>query len=104
MRLRNRDGTPIDPVPFVVVVGLAFMLALSLGPLYGLAYGLPIWVGVVVSAVVFLVVAVGAYHRLVWTTSPETREVAIELRAERLFYLALILAVVIVALTLPLLL
>ncbi|AFO56896.1 hypothetical protein NJ7G_1652 [Natrinema sp. J7-2] len=35
MHLRNRHGVRIDPVPFVVVVGLAFMFLLSFGPLYG---------------------------------------------------------------------
>jgi len=37
MRLRNRHGSHVDPVPFVVVAGLTFMILLSFGPLYGQA-------------------------------------------------------------------
>lgn len=102
MGLRNRDGRPVDPVPFGVVTGLALMLALSLGPLYGLAYGLSLPAGLAVSAGVFLATAVAAYHRLVRTARPAARGAATPLRAQRLLYAGLAFAAVIVGLTLPL--
>jgi len=102
MPLRNRDGAPIDPVPFAVVVGLAFMLIVSLGPLYGQAYGLPLWVGLLVSGCVFLVVAALAYHWTVRTARAADVDVPAALQAEQLLYVALILGLVICGLTVPL--
>ncbi|WP_181691097.1 hypothetical protein [Natronomonas sp. LN261] len=101
MPLSNRDGTPIDPVPFAVVGGLAFMLLLSVGPLYGLAYGLSLPVSLAVSTVLYAVVAVGAFYRQVWDAHPR-RETPVRMRAEQLFHGALAFAVVLVAVTLPL--
>ena len=43
MRLRNRDGSPVDPVPFLVLAAMAFAVAYSFGPIYfdalGVSYG-----------------------------------------------------------------
>jgi len=101
MPFSNRDGTPIDPVPFAVVCGLAFMLLLSVGPLYGLAYGLSLPVSLAVSAVLYAVVTVVAFDRLVWDAYPRS-ETPVRMRAEQLFYAALAFAAVLVAVTLPL--
>ena len=49
MRVRNRDGAPVDPVPFLVSAGMAVMLLFSTGPLYGLAYGLSVRTSLVLS-------------------------------------------------------
>ncbi|QCW03305.1 hypothetical protein [Natrinema pallidum] len=58
MHLRNRHGVRIDPVPFVVVVRLVFMLLLSFGPLYEQTLGLPLEIAIALSAAVCTVVAV----------------------------------------------
>ena len=39
MRLRNRDGSPVDPVPFLVLAAMAFAVAYSFGPIYFDALG-----------------------------------------------------------------
>ncbi|TMT87216.1 hypothetical protein E2L06_11730 [Haloterrigena sp. H1] len=105
MHLRNRHGTPVDPVPFVVVVGLTFMVLLSFGPLYGRELGLALETAIVLSAALFAVAAVVAFYRQVWTFDPEmTGSVPSAVRAERLFYLIPILAALIVALSVPLIL
>lgn len=103
MHLRNRQGSHVDPVPFFVVVGLAFMILLSFGPLYGRALGLSLELAIALSTVLFAAVAAGAFYRQVWTFRPETAEfVPSAVRAERLFYLIPILMVVLVALAVPL--
>ncbi|MDS0475821.1 hypothetical protein [Natrinema sp. 1APR25-10V2] len=102
MPLRNRHGVPVDPVPFVVVVGLAFMILLSFGPLYGQALGLSLEAGIAASVALFLVALTVAFHRQVWNADPEAL-VPAALRAERLFYLIPILTALIVALAVPLL-
>ncbi|WP_226480064.1 hypothetical protein [Natrinema amylolyticum] len=103
MRLRNRHGASVDPVPFFVVVGLAFMILLSFGPLYGQALGFPLEIAIALSAAAFTVAAVAAFYRQVWTFRPEhTSAVPSAVRAERLFQLIPILAALLVALAVPL--
>ncbi|SEP62718.1 hypothetical protein [Natrinema salaciae] len=103
MHLRNRHGSHVDPVPFVVVVGLSFMILLSFGPLYGQALGLSLDLAIALSTVLFAVTAVAAFYRHVWTFRPETTgTVPSAVRAERLFYLIPILAAALVALAVPL--
>ncbi|MBZ6494434.1 hypothetical protein [Natrinema longum] len=103
MGLRNRHGTHVDPVPFLVVVGLSFMLLLSFGPLYGRALGLPLETAIGASAGLFAVAAVLAFYRQVWTFRPETTgAVPSTARAERLFYLIPILTALILGLAVPL--
>ena len=103
MRLRNRHGSHVDPVPFVVVVGLSFMVLLSFGPLYGQAMGLSLEAALALSTALFAVSAVTAFYRQVWTARPDlANEVSAAVRAQRLFYLIPILAALIVALAVPL--
>jgi Zn-dependent protease len=97
-RPRNRHGHPVDPVPFVVVAGLGGMLALSVGPLYGLAYGLSLRVAFVASGVATLGLAAGAYHQFVWRASAA----AVPTDVDRLRDMALALGAVFLALSLPL--
>ncbi len=102
MKPRNRWGTAVDPVPFAVVSGLAFMVLLSFGPMYALSLGAPLEHGLGASFAVFCALAVGAYYRLVWSARPElAEELPLGVRAERLFYLIPIFAVVIVGLAIP---
>jgi len=104
MPLRNRDGTAVDAVPFLVVTAMAALVCYSFGPIYAIAIGLsgPAVFGLPTVA---CIAAVGvAYHRLVYTARPELRgELPPEQRIKGLFYAALVGAAVLVALSLPLL-
>jgi hypothetical protein len=104
MPLRNRDGTAVDAVPFLVVTAMAALVCFSFGPIYVLAIGLdgPAVFGLPTVA---CAAAVGvAYHRLVHTARPELRgEIPAEQRIRGLFYAAIVGAAVLVALSLPLL-
>lgn len=103
-RLQNNEGTPVDPVPFLVVTGLAFMLTLSLGPLYCMAYGIDFPAAILIPSGVFVAVACFAYHRLIRLARPEHRSfVGAEGAFRRLLYVAVALGIIFVAITLPLL-
>jgi hypothetical protein len=102
-RLRNRRGDPIDAVPFVVCVGLAFMFTMSLGPLYGLAYGLSLAWSLAASALGFCVVTLFAYRQLVRSAPPiDAGPLPVQPRFARLVYAGVGFAVVLIALTVPL--
>ncbi|MFC5277412.1 hypothetical protein ACFPM1_01325 [Halorubrum rubrum] len=101
---RNRRGEPIDPVPFLVSVGLAFMLAFSIGPIYGIAYGLPLSTSLAASGVAFAGIATVAYAQFVsGAPAADAGPLPTAPRFERLLYAALALGVVLAGLTLPLL-
>ncbi|WP_336336327.1 hypothetical protein [Haloarcula brevis] len=102
MDVRNRDGDPVDPVPFLVCTAMAVMLLFSVGPLYGLAYGLPVWAGLVVATAGSVAVAAVAYHRLVWTASPPWVRIAPGLRFQRLVYIGVGFALLLLAVSVPL--
>jgi len=103
MQLPNRDGVAVDPVPFVVITGLAALLMLSFGPLYGQALGLSLSTAIAGSVCLSVLATVSAYYQQVWTARPDmVGELPAGARGERLFYLMAILAVVIVALSIPL--
>ena len=103
MELRNRDGTPVDPVPWVVTVGLGFMILFSFGPIYLREYGLSLRPSLFVLSGVFVVLVGASYWRYIYTARPEIREeVPAEDRLERLFY-AILVAILLLALaSLPL--
>lgn len=101
MRLSNRRGESIDPVPFVVVAGLASMILLSFGPLYGRAFGLSLSVALFVSIALSAAATGLAVYWQVWQATP-LREAPIEMRIQRLFYGAAAFAVIFVALNLAL--
>jgi hypothetical protein len=101
---RNREGTRVDPVPFLVATGLSFAGSLSFVPVYCLSLGFRIHVAVGAGVVVFLGLAAAAYHRMVWHARPELRaEIPPEKRLLDLFYLALVVTAVLAGLTLLLL-
>ncbi|RLM40040.1 hypothetical protein [Haloarcula sp. Atlit-120R] len=102
MPVQNRHGDPVDPVPFLVCTATAVMLLFSVGPLYGLAYGLPVWAGLAVATVGSVAVAAVAYHRLVWTATPPWVQIAPELRFQRLVYIGVGFAVLLLAVSVPL--
>jgi len=104
MDVPNRDGVAVDPVPFVVVAGLAVLLLCSFGPLYGQALGMALSTALAVSVGLSAVATVVAYYCHIWTVHPEIEaELPAGPRAERLFHLMVVLGVLIVGLAIPLL-
>lgn len=103
MHIPNRNGTAVDPVPFVVVFGVAALLLLSFGPLYAQALGAPLSTAIIASVALTAVAAVIAFYRHIWTARPAVdRALTVGLRAERLFRLMVIFGVVVVGLAIPL--
>ncbi|QUO48058.1 hypothetical protein [Halorubrum ruber] len=103
-RPRNRRGDPIDPIPFLVTTGLAFTVVFSFGPIYGLAYGLSLRSALALSGAAFAGATALAYRQLVRSAPAlDAGPLPPGPRVERLFYGAVGLGVVLVALTLPLL-
>lgn len=104
MDLPNRDGTPIDPVPFFVVTAVAFATCYSYGPVYFVELGFRLVTGVVLSTVAFLGATAAGYYRLVWTGQPAARraEVSPGSRLWRLVLLMLVGLGLVVLLALPL--
>lgn len=104
MQPRNKRGTPVDPVPFVVVALLGVTTAYSYGPIYLTELGVDLVTAIGISTVVAAAVAGAAYHRYIWTARPDLRdEVPVDARLRRLVYGVAILIAVIVLLSLPLL-
>ncbi|MFC6786872.1 hypothetical protein ACFQFH_13590 [Halobaculum halobium] len=104
MRLRNREGDPVDPVPFLVVAGMAFMIVFSAGPIYLMAlFGVDLSLALGGSAAAFVPTAALAYHRLVRSVRPDLREeLPASWRFRRLWYAAVAFGLLLVLLTLPL--
>ena len=103
MPLRNREGQSVDPVPFLVVTALSFLVIYSFGPLYLQALGLRVNYGLSVCTVFFLGVAAAAYYRLVWTHRPDVNgTVSGGVSFGQLWYGILILIALVVLLSLPL--
>ena len=102
--LRNREGTKVDPVPFLVVSGLSLLGSLSFVPVYCLSLGLSVPVSAGAGVAVFLGLSAVAYHRMVWTHRPDLRgEVPAAIRLQRLVYGVLVVAGVLLLMTLLLL-
>jgi len=104
LHVHNRHGDRIDPVPFLVCVGLGFMLTHSFGPIYGLSYGLSLATSLVLSTLAFLLIVGAAYAQLIRSAPPlDAGPLPAGPRFERLLYVALAIGVVLVGLTVPLL-
>lgn len=102
MKLTNRRGTPVDPVPFFVVASLAFLVSFSYGPFYCMALGLSLSWAFAVSTFAFCLAAGASYYRLIWTARPELRgEIPAKKRLWRLFYATLVGIALLVLLALP---
>ncbi|MDS0257893.1 hypothetical protein NDI56_00560 [Haloarcula sp. S1CR25-12] len=85
--LRNSDGVTVDPVPFLVVSVLGFAVSFAVGPLYVMALGASLPVGLAVAGATSALTAGVAYHRYVWTERPELRgEIPAAARFGRLVY------------------
>jgi len=101
--LPNRDGVAVDPVPFLVVTLLGFAVSFAVGPLYVMALGASLPVGLGVASAATATTAAVAYHRYVWTERPALRrEIPVDARFGRLVYglVAGFLAVALLALPL----
>lgn len=102
--LENSRGNAVDPVPFLVVAGLAVVGCYGMGPPYLMAFGLAQAEALALSTAALAATTAAAYHRLVWTTRPDlTREVPPDLRLQRLLLGSLAVAGVMALLLLPLL-
>lgn len=103
MHLRNKHGTPVDPVPFLVVVLGTIMVGYSYGPLYLMALGMGLEDSLLACGAVVVVATGAAYHRMVWTARPDlSAEIPATLKIKRLFYVMLIGVVSLALLALPL--
>ncbi|MFB6152064.1 MAG: hypothetical protein ABEJ40_09695 [Haloarculaceae archaeon] len=103
MHLKNRWGTTVDPVPFLVVAATAFAACYSFGPGYLLSLDLSIEPALAGSTAAFLLVLAVAYYRLVWTYRPAVREVVpVGVRFRRLVLAVVAGAGLVVLLALPL--
>lgn len=102
MRLRNDEGTPVDPVPFGVTTTAAFLVLYSFGPGYLIGLGLALEEALVVVTCLFGCTVVLGYHQLVRRARPEQRaEIPGPVRMERLYYAVLIAIAVFVLLLIP---
>lgn len=85
--LHNSDGTPVDPVPFLVVSALGFAVCFSFGPIYVMTFGASLPVGLAVAGAVTVATTAVAYYRYVWTERPGLRaEIPAPVRFRRLLY------------------
>lgn len=104
LHVRNRHGERVDPVPFLVVAGLAFAFGFSFGPIYGLSYGLTLPASLAVSTLAVAVAAAVAYHRLIRCAPPiDAGPLPPGPRVERLLYAGAAFGLLLIALTVPLL-
>jgi len=105
MRPENRDGVAVDPVPFLVVSAIGFVVCYSYGPAYLMALGASFCLSMAVTTAVFALTVAAAYRRYVWHARPDLRgEVPVDARLRRLVYGALVAVAVLALLALPLLL
>lgn len=103
LRLRNRDGTVLDPVPFLVAASTAFVICFAWGPLYFLTLGYGLELAVGASTAVFVILVAVAYYRLVWTYDPAHRDaVPGPVRLKRIIFASFVGIALLVALLLPL--
>lgn len=70
MRLPNRDGEPVDPVPMFVVVATAFVVGYAWGPLYFMALGYSLQTALAIVSVLFVCASALAFYTLLWTARP----------------------------------
>lgn len=103
MRLQNRDGNSVDPVPFLVVAGMGGMIVFSAGPIYLMTlFGVDVVVALAGSAAIYLPLVVGAYHRLVRAARPDLHDdLPASWQFRRLWYAAIALGLLLALLSLP---
>jgi hypothetical protein len=101
---RNREGDRVDPVPFLVVVGFAFLGSFTFVPVYCLSLGLSTVQAAGIAIAVFSLLTAAAYRRMVWGARPDLAgEIPAGERLIRLYYGALVVGGVLLGLTVLLL-
>lgn len=104
MHLQNSEGTPVDPVPFLVVSITCLAAVLSFGPAYLLAVGLDLPAAAVGTALTFVATTTLSYHRFVWAARPDRRAtIPGPVRLQRVYYAVFTAIALIGLLALPLL-
>lgn len=99
MRISNREGSPIDPVPFIVVALLGVMVAIAWGPLYLKSHGVDESVAVAASVALAAVAVCASFYRYIWSANPNVRaEVPAAVRYRKLLYAIVIGVIVVLAL------
>lgn len=102
VELRNKAGTPVDPVPFVVAALTAFLVTHAWGPIYLSVFGLSVGSSYLLVTGLYLGITTALYYQLVWQYRPETRrEVPVERRLWKLVYGIVIGIVIVLLLALP---
>ena len=90
MAFRNDQGHAIDPVPFLVVVAMGFLVCYSYFPITLIEIGLSLAGALTVATAGFFGGAGLAYYWLVWRARPQLRgEIPLAHRIQRMLYGAL---------------
>lgn len=90
MEFRNDRGRKIDPVPFLVVVAMAFLVCYSYFPITLIEIGLSLAGALTIATAGFLAGSALAYYWMVWMARPEVRgEIPLAHRIQRMLYGAL---------------
>lgn len=99
MRVRNSEGVPVDPVPFLVVALLSGTALVTFATPYLMAFGVNVGRALVVSLTLSVGAAALAYHRFIWTMDPLAREeVPAATRFLRLLYGIVVLVLLVLGL------
>lgn len=102
MGLRNRDGTEVDPIPFLVTASVAFLLLFAFAPGYLLSLGLTVQNALVVTSVAFGATLLAVYHQLVYDVNPtRLEEIPGPVRFRRLVYIVLVATATMLLLLIP---
>lgn len=103
MPLRNPEGEPVDPVPFLIISILGATVSFTFGPPYLMTIGFEFLQSLGICTALSGLVVVFAYYRYVHQARPlQIHEVPASSRFERLYYAVLIGLMVILLLALPL--
>lgn len=102
MKVTNARGTPVDPVPFLVVATTGILVSYVYLPAYFLAFGASVPLAVGGATVVAALLSAWSFHRYCWTARPDLqREVPTQERFKRLVYGMAIFAGLLLLLALP---
>ena len=103
MQFSNSEGTPVDPVPFLVVSITGLAIVFSFGPMYLLAIGLDLPAAAAGTSVALVGTTCLAYYRYVWRARPARRKVVPgPVRLKRLYYAVFVAIALLALLALPL--
>lgn len=72
--LRNARGDRVDPVPWLVVTAMAFLLCYAFVPIGLAEFGASPPIALGFTTALFLAVAAVAFDQLIWRARPDLRE------------------------------